>query len=177
MIVVVEGPRCAGKSMFAKALWDELKDRGISANVWKSKRGEDPVSDMLSSLADFTEDRVWILDRFHLTEWTNSFILQRGWFERSVWAEIVKGLMGIDNKLRDRKAIIILLTAQAHVLKRRLRITGREDVNNDPEHILKTWEGIFGLTRCDAIHLHNDTSQMLARNVDIAADLIKGRIR
>jgi len=177
MIVITEGPRCSGKSMFVNLLCKNLKIEGISASTWKVSRGKDPVSDMLNSLINFVGDRVWILDRFHLTEWTNSFILKRGWTLIDEWVEIEEGLEDIDDKLRERRAIIVLLTARAHVLKERWVKTKREDIEDDPEHILKMWEETLNLTKCDIIHLHNDTQQMLIRNVNIVIDLVKGRIK
>lgn len=177
MIVIIEGPRCAGKSIFAGSLCAELQNQGISASTWKSSRGEDPVSDMLSSLESFVENQVWILDRFHFTEWINSYYLQRGWTLSNEWRKIKRGLMNIDDKLHEKNTIIILLTTQAHTLRERWKETNRIDIVNEPQRILKIWEGIFDLTKCDIIHFHNDTQQMLIRNVNIIVDLIKGRIK
>ena len=178
MIVIVEGPRCSGKTTFARELFEELKSREISVSIWKASRGEDSVFDMLNSLEGFAEDRVWILDRFHLTEWINSRILQRGWASSSEWREIEGGLINIDNELRKRNTIIILLTAQSYILRKRWKKTKRVGVIiNEPQRILRIWETVFDLTRCDIIHLRNNTRQMLTCNVNITADLIKGRIR
>jgi len=177
MIVVVEGPRCSGKSNFIDVLYGELKKRRLSAYKWKAIRGANPIPDMKNSLrVEFVRDLIYLLDRFHLTEWINSFALERGWDTPDQWARIESGLTEIDDELRIRNALIVLLTVDATELERRWELEDREDVDRDAGWVLYTWREAFDLTRCDIVHFRNDTPQMLIRNVNLAINLIQGRL-
>lgn len=72
-ILILEGPRCAGKSYIAEFLsskrgWDHVK----------VQRGSDPLDDQINMLGDALDrtDNV-VIDRFHLTEYVMSLFLRR----------------------------------------------------------------------------------------------------
>ena len=117
MIVILEGPRGTGKTTLCAELVRRLNDDGLPAEVHKGQRVGDPIEGMLSTLSEkFSTDRIWVVDRFHLTEWVMSIHLQRRDF-----VELTRDIRHIDTLLDQAWALGFILEAPDVVLLDRIQ--------------------------------------------------------
>lgn len=117
MILIIEGPRCAGKTTIAHKVVDILNESGITAQYKKFSRADDPIEDMKQRVLEFDRIRsiVYVIDRFHLTELVMR--LADGTVMPSILNRKIKT---IDGLLGRAEASIVVLKTSQQVLKRRV---------------------------------------------------------
>lgn len=174
MIVVFEGPRCSGKTTLALNLVTELKADKFPAELWKSERGKDPLSDMITTIYSDFEDqtKLWVIDRFHLSEYVNSKASKRG--TSAYVAELDQQIWHIDRLLQGRDAIIVHLIVGLNTRRMRLKREGK----GDPAGSLfmeSLWAQAMLASRCDRVAVYNDHPADMRGARDILFDLIKAR--
>lgn len=173
MIILFEGPRLAGKTTLIGRVKKTLTDWGYPVQDWKDTRGEDPVSDMNAILDEgiFTEDLIWLLDRFHFSEWVNSKASRRESYPGSEWTFYEAGLQQIDERMRDLNALIVLVTSSPWMIDKRMEKLRKKDLAGDSQRAQFWWLNTIGKTRCDMIHVINDRTDQLDRLVGMLADI------
>ncbi len=125
MIILFEGARCTGKTTLSRRLVANLKEAGFPAEWWKAERGEDPFDDMMRSLhSDFEErNKLWVLDRFHLTEYVNSLAGRRADNQEELWKKTAR----IDRLLSKGDVFLVFMMSSSAVRQKRLKEEGREE--------------------------------------------------
>lgn len=155
MIVILEGPRGTGKTTLCSELVNRLKEVGLPAELHKGQRVGDPIEGMISTIHEkFTEDKIWIVDRFHLTEWVMSIHL-----ERRDFVELTRDIRCIDIHLQQVGALGVILDAPDTVIAD--RVTRRNDGRGFEmplERSRKLWEAAAALSGFMNIAV-NDTDQ------------------
>jgi len=174
MIVIFEGPRLVGKTTIIAKLNEVLSAWGLPVETWKDTRGEDPVQDMNAILDEgfFTEDKIWLLDRFHMSEWVISKATRRDAYPGSEWAFYQANLQAIDERLAGMNALIILITSSPWFVDQRATLTGKKDPIGDGQKAQYWWLNTIGKTVCDMIHVINDKQNQLERLCFMLADII-----
>lgn len=143
MIVILEGPRGTGKTTLCLELVSRLQALGLPAELHKGQRIGDPIEGMISTIREkFTEDKIWIVDRFHLTEWVMSIHL-----ERRDFVELTKDIRCIDIYLHQAGALGVILDAPDVVIADRVvrRNDGR-GFEMPLERSRKLWEAAAALS-------------------------------
>jgi hypothetical protein len=125
MIILFEGARCTGKTTLSRRLVTDLKEYGFPAEWWKAERGEDPYEDMLGTIRSVFSDRskLWVVDRFHLTEYVNSFASGRVLDKEKLWSNITV----VDSLLGSQDTFIAFMMTSSGVREHRLKAEGREE--------------------------------------------------
>lgn len=177
MIVIFEGPQGTGKTTLITNLLDEFKRREISAEQWKVERGTNPIVDMNSILDSgrWGDDKVFLLDRFHMSEWVISRATRRNWGDEAQWSAYESQLKLIDNRLREMDALLVFLTANPYFVQKRLSKLGKQDTLGGPQQADYHWRIGLHKTRCDVIHVPNNDFYQMRRNVQIIADTVEIR--
>lgn len=169
MIIVVDGPRGCGKSSLINYLV-EISDGFV--RLFKAERSENPFLSMLDSIELFTNDDniVWIIDRFHLTEYVMSSLLDRGDHET-----LLKQAKQIHSLLDQHKALVIYLDANDESIRNRLvqREGNRQLDVPDLIDALAFWQKVIKEHFPTTIVLKSDTHEQFIQNVDYIALRIK----
>lgn len=80
-ILIIDGMRGSGKTTMCQKLLERFHQDGLDAVVFKGERieGVSPHEGMILQIEEFDKNpgRIFILDRFHLTEYVMSTYLQR----------------------------------------------------------------------------------------------------
>lgn len=121
MIAVFEGPRGVGKTSMIKSIVNRLELLDVPNEVFKAERGKDPITDMLETVEEFKRknDRIWLVDRFHLTEFVMSCATRNADFV-PMW----KVTEDIDGRLLRANAKLYLLDASLETLAARIESRG-----------------------------------------------------
>lgn len=157
MIILFEGPRLAGKTTLIKHLRRVLIVHGYPAKVWKDTRGKDPIADMNIILDDgiFTNDFIWLLDRFHLSEWANSTYSRKEEYSDTMWFLFEEEIRQIDKRLQELDTLIILVIAPPWEIDKRNRVLKREDLAGDSKTSLDRWFNMSFESNCDMLYVAN----------------------
>jgi len=174
MIIVFEGPRCSGKSAISHSLVEHLKADEFPAKLWKSERGKDPFSDMITTIYSDFEDqtKLWVVDRFHLSEYVNSKASKRG--TSHYVAELKQQIWHIDRLMRGRNALIIYPVVSLATRKGRLKRKNKKDPI-DGALMEALWAQAILESRCERIAVYNEHSTDLYQAGIILFDLAKAR--
>lgn len=118
MIVIIDGPRGSGKSLMCEALRMEFINTPIRVEKFKSTRPDDPFEEMIQAINSFSfnHDRLFIVDRFHLTEYVFSV-----YHNRVPLSKLINQTIHISRKLERASAIRVVLMASPEVLAERLK--------------------------------------------------------
>jgi len=174
MICIFEGPRCSGKSTISHSLVEHLKADELPAEWWKSKRGDDPFGDMIATIhLDFGDkSKLWVVDRFHLSEYVNSKASRRG--TSHYVAELKQQIWHIDRLMRDRNALIIYPVVSLATRKGRLKRKNKKDPI-DGALMEALWAQAILESRCERIAVYSEHSTDLYQTGIILFDLVKAR--
>lgn len=125
MIILFEGARCTGKTTLSRRLVTDLKEYGFPAEWWKAERGENPFDDMMATIhSDFSDvNKLWVADRFHLTEYVNSFAENRVLDKADLWKKIAL----IDRLLSRGDVFLVFMMSSSEARQKRLGWEGREE--------------------------------------------------
>ncbi len=177
MIVIFEGPQGTGKTTLIANLLDEFKRREIPAEQWKVERGTDPIVDMNSILDSgrWGDDKVFLLDRFHMSEWVISKATRRNWASEAQWSAYEEQLKLIDSRLKEMDALLVFLTASPSLVQKRLGKLEKEDILGGPQQADYHWRLGMHRTHCDIIHIVNNDFEQMKRNVLMLADIVEMR--
>lgn len=172
MIVLFEGARCTGKTTLSVELETHLKALGFPAIWWKAERGESPYRDMLVTVTTDFDDRskLWIVDRFHLTEYVNSVAQGRisGSEEKK---ELWQKTMNIDRLLLGRDTLLVCMMTSSAVREDRLRAEDREDASSY-SLMNALWVDTFRRSELPKIGIFNNKDKDLGQARDILLDYI-----
>lgn len=109
-MLILEGMRGSGKTTACLKILEKFKSAGVDAEIFKGTRieGVSPNEGMLATIKEMDSNplKVYILDRFHLTEYVMSSYLQR---RDSV--ELLIQTKKLDLMLRDRSAKCVIFDA------------------------------------------------------------------
>lgn len=174
MIILFEGPRGTGKSTIISKVSSLLEAWDLPVQRWKDERGEDPVSDMNGILDEgiFTDDTIWLLDRFHFSEWVISKAVRKSSFEGSKWTFYEASLQQIDERLMAMNAFIVFVVASPWILDSRRSQTGRKDQIGESGKALFWWNNNMSKTMCDSIRIINDRQGGLDNLARMLSDFI-----
>lgn len=121
MLLIIEGMRGSGKTTLCQQLLDDCLKAGLKAEKFKGERSdtESPFDGMLKAIKQFdlNPDTVFILDRFHLTEYVMSTYLQR--VETITLLTQIKTL---DAYLSARSAKCVILDASYDTIDNRMSL-------------------------------------------------------
>ena len=159
MIILFEGARCTGKTTLSRRLVRNLKEAGFPAEGWKAERGENPFDDMMETIhSDFSDtSKLWVADRFHLTEYVNSFADGRVPDKADLWRKTVL----IDRLLSGGDVFLAFMMSSSAARLNRLEEEKREEPIG-PAYMNALWVdtvrrselpkiGIFSNTKMDLI--------------------------
>lgn len=173
MIVLFEGARCTGKTTLSTVLLTRLNSDGFPVERWKAERGEFPYQDMLATLSSDFDDRsmLWLVDRFHLTEYVNSVALGRvkgADKKEELWLKT----MNIDRLLRLKDTILVCMMSSTYTRERRLIAEERKD-EAETSLMNALWIDTFRRSELPKIGIFNNTERDLEQGCDILAQYIE----
>jgi thymidylate kinase len=174
MIVLFEGPRVAGKTTIISKVSSILEAWDLPVQRWKDERGKDPVADMNLILDEgiFTDDTIWLLDRFHFSEWVISKAIRKAQFEGSKWTFYEASLQQIDERLREKNAFIVFVVGSPWILDARRQKTNQKDPIGESTKSLFWWNNNMSKTMCDSIRVINDRQGGLDSLARMLSDFI-----
>lgn len=176
MIVIFEGPQGVGKTSILTGLCEELTRRKLPFEQWKVERGTDPITDMNATLDnEFKERKIYLLDRFHLSEWVINKGTRRNWAGEAEWLALEAQYRQIDERLRQKYAFIFCITANPYFVEKRLNRLNKEDVLGTAQNSDFWWRIGVQKTRVDCVHLINNDFYQMKRNIVIIADILESR--
>lgn len=170
-IIIIEGRRGVGKTTMCSELHGKLTSMGIDARLWKSERTDNPTLDMAHSIAEMIlePDVVFILDRFHLTE----FVLSAELGRRKLGA-LINDTFYISRILRNQRALVFLLTAADEDVTLRLserrqedRAKSEFDSQADEQAVWLAAFELFGGPHGQIVRIDASGVGRLQRNVDL----------
>lgn len=172
-VLIVEGRRGVGKTTFITSLAKRM-DGECQIVLFKSARTAHPTIDMISTINEMAsrQDELFILDRFHLTEFVLSAQLQRRPF-----GQLVSDTMYISSQLVNLQAIVVNMTAADETVKRRLaeRSDGRQHSEfDDVRQEVAVWNMAFkAFPAFRTLHLSGGQGR-LETTVDFTARVLLG---
>lgn len=177
MIAIFEGPQAAGKTTLIHSISAELLARDVPSEIWKVPRGSFPIRDMKETLAErkLDESKVWLVDRFHMSEWVISYATKRVWNSDEEWQEYEAFLKEIDNEMKELGTMIIFVMVSPHVARKRLDDLGKDDVVGGVEEADRYWRWGMTKTRCDCLSVMNNDRGQLRANVQVLSDILEVR--
>jgi thymidylate kinase len=173
MIVLFEGARCTGKTTITTGIVHSLKAGGFPAQWWKADRGVAPYHDMLATLSsDFADrDKLWVVDRFHLTEYVNSLAHGRV-AEKAEKDELWQKTMNIDRLLLTRDTLLVCLMASSKERSRRMIAEDRIEPIT-AQYMNALWVDTFRKSELPKIGIFNDKPRDIEQGRDILLQYIK----
>lgn len=171
MIVLFEGPRCSGKSTISQDLVSHLKVDGFPAEWWKAERGEDPFADMMATVhGEFSDNtKLWVADRFHLSEYVNSRASNRG--ERE---ELSAQMHHVDRLLLSRDSIIVYPVVSSEMRMARMKAEAKaEPLSATLMEV--AWAQVMLRSECHRLAVFNEYPKDLEIIRAILLDVIKTR--
>lgn len=175
MIVLFEGPRLVGKTTLIQRVSKQLTEWGVPNQAWKDTRGEKPIDDMNAILDEgiFTDDMVWLLDRFHFSEWVISKASRRDAYPGSQWDLYEAGIVVLDERMASLNTLIVLVTSSPWMVdKRSDKLGDKSDPVGDSQKAQYWWTNSIGKTRCAMVHVINDRTNQLDQLTNLLVDLI-----
>jgi hypothetical protein len=119
----------------------------------------------------FTDDIIWLLDRFHFSEWVISKSTRREAYPGSEWAFYEAGLQKIDERMQEQNTLMVLVTASPWMVEKRQEKLKKQDPVGSPQQAQYWWLNTIHKTTCDMIHVVNDRTNQLDRLVNMLADI------
>lgn len=171
MIIIVDGMRGSGKTTLVTEIVKRLVDREINAVQWKAERTDagSPYDGMMNSIQEFDADpfKVFVLDRFHLTEYVMSTYLQRVPLQ-----ELLTTTTVLDSRLSVRHAKCVILDASYDTIDNRMALReGTRKLDMPVLNAKNLWAEALALSRI-AIRRNNNTWQDFDDNVEFCVNLV-----
>lgn len=120
--IIVDGPRGSGKTTIANEIVENLKGNGFDSEYFKKgeRSSYDEMSNMSTHLFAFTmTPKIWVVDRFHLTEMVMSTIHHREHFSK-----LLEGCLKITDEVKKSKGTQFFISADLDVIESRLIARG-----------------------------------------------------
>jgi adenylate kinase family enzyme len=172
MLIIIDGPKGAGKSTLATELVDRLNQRGTHAIYHKHLRDNvDEIANMQGFIDRALEDEhvVWVADRLHLTEWVMSMVTGR-----NITAALTTQIRHIAQTLASHEVPMVVLLPSLEHLK--VRLSRREDpvrqiVDMDWGAITPIWRAAASLVRGVEIY-PNETEDQLDALIEQLIEMV-----
>ncbi len=165
MILIIEGMRGSGKTTLVSEIVKRLIKQEVNAVQWKAERANtgSPFEGMMTSIREFDADpfKVFILDRFHLSEYVYSTYLQRVPLK-----DLLTTTKILDSHLSARHAKCVILDATYDTIDSRMAL--REEKRKLDMPVLNAknlWEEAQAISRI-AVTRHNNTPTDGIENVN-----------
>lgn len=158
-VLILEGPRCAGKTFVADHLVKCLGWRRI-----KAQRGENPWYDMHNTLDEvLCSNENIVIDRFHFTEYVLSLF-----YQRNEAAFLEGAVRAVDNKIKLATRYcaidVIILNPYARIIEERLKERPEDRQADMPPGIAYlVWNSVSTIFGWPIVHLGDDPLETILR--------------
>lgn len=143
MIVIIDGPRGAGKTTLAEYIRDQATHIGLNAYIAKNARPEDPLEFMLERIREGRGNHILILDRFHWTEWVMSC-----WHKREAVETLDAWCKTVEVHLTMTPTVGFILQASTAMLAERIAMRNDDRGYEMPlNHAVRIWEAALERSR------------------------------
>lgn len=155
-VILLEGPRGAGKSTVGRLLVDKLKAAGKQATYFKKavRRPDNEFNNMMEHIMAWKQTGgIFVVDRFAITEWVMSVV-----HDRCTDYELLTDECQIALFSAIEDGIAFILTASNRVLEKRMKERGEDGRiwDMDPAIVAPIWRaaaGVFEVALLDTTYM------------------------
>lgn len=164
--------RGSGKTTLVSKLVEQLNSIGYASEAWKAQRSDSasPFEGMKASIAEFDQDpfKIFVLDRFHLTEYVMSTYLQRVSLQDLLTTTTI-----LDSMLAKRHAKCVILDATYNTIDERMSLReGHRKLDMPVLNAKNLWVEAKAISRIATVR-NNDTPLNFEENLRFCVELVQ----